>query len=130
VQIWSALFAAAHVRHAGHDRRIGAWVNRRMGVREAGGRHEWNPFWAALASGSRLGNQRLAGLKPANRHCANIINIHPVLFGATLLALWEGITRGFNVPSVLLPPPSMIWERITNSSDILWADFQQTFSRR
>jgi NitT/TauT family transport system permease protein len=27
---------------------------------------------------------------------------------------------------VLLPPPSMIWERIL-STDILWADFQQTF---
>jgi NitT/TauT family transport system permease protein len=51
-----------------------------------------------------------------------------VLFGATLLVLWEGITRGLDVPQVLMPPPSMIWERITGSStDILWADFQQTF---
>ena len=41
--------------------------------------------------------------------------------------LWEGIVRGLEVPSVLLPPPSMIWERITNSLPILWADFQQTF---
>ena len=51
----------------------------------------------------------------------------PVIFGATLLMLWEAITRGFEVPTVLLPPPSMIWERIINSVPILWADFQQTF---
>jgi NitT/TauT family transport system permease protein len=50
----------------------------------------------------------------------------PVLFGSALLAIWEGATVGFNVPTVLLPPPSMIWERIINSTHILWADFRQT----
>jgi NitT/TauT family transport system permease protein len=70
----------------------------------------------------------LARLKPGNRATANLINIViPVLFGAALIALWEGVTRGFNVPSVLLPAPSMIWERILNSTHILWADFQQTY---
>ncbi len=51
----------------------------------------------------------------------------PLLFGVAILVLWEGLTRGLNVPTVLLPPPSMIWERIINSLPILWADFQQTF---
>jgi NitT/TauT family transport system permease protein len=51
----------------------------------------------------------------------------PLLFGVTLIVLWEGLTRGFNVPQVLLPPPSVIWERITVSTSILWADFNQTF---
>lgn len=51
----------------------------------------------------------------------------PAIFGVTLLVLWEGITRGANVPTVLLPPPSMIWERLVNSTDILLADFRQTF---
>ncbi len=51
----------------------------------------------------------------------------PVSFGVTLLVLWEGIARGANVPTVLLPPPSMIWERITNSLPILQEDFIQTF---
>lgn len=70
----------------------------------------------------------LARLKPGNQATANLINIViPVLFGAALIALWEGVTRGFNVPSVLLPAPSMIWERILNSTHILWADFQQTY---
>jgi NitT/TauT family transport system permease protein len=51
----------------------------------------------------------------------------PVLFGVALLVLWEGLTRGLNVPTVLIPPPSMIGARIASSLPILWADFQQTF---
>jgi len=51
----------------------------------------------------------------------------PALFGITLLIMWELVTRGLNVPLVLLPPPSVIGERIANSLPILWADFQQTF---
>jgi NitT/TauT family transport system permease protein len=51
----------------------------------------------------------------------------PLIFGVTILVLWEGIVRGFNVPSVLLPPPSMIWVRLVNSVPVLWADFRQTF---
>ena len=61
---------------------------------------------------------------------ARLINfLVPVLFGAALLVLWEGLVRGFNVPSVLLPPPSAIWARITVSTATLWADFYQTFIR-
>lgn len=51
----------------------------------------------------------------------------PILFGVTLLVLWEGIVRGFSVPSVLLPAPSMIWQRLINSLPTLAADFRQTF---
>ncbi len=51
----------------------------------------------------------------------------PFIFGVTLLVIWELVVKGLEVPSVLLPPPSMIWERITNSLPILWVDFQQTF---
>lgn len=51
----------------------------------------------------------------------------PFIFGLTIFVIWELIVRGLEVPTVLLPPPSMIWERITNSLPILWADFQQTF---
>jgi len=51
----------------------------------------------------------------------------PIIFGVTIFVLWELVVRGLEVPTVLLPPPSMIWERIVNSVPILWADFQQTF---
>jgi NitT/TauT family transport system permease protein len=51
----------------------------------------------------------------------------PLLFGVWLLFLWEVLVRGFAVPPVLLPPPSAVWTRITNSVPILFADFRQTF---
>ena len=74
-------------------------------------------------------NQRLVAVDTGtNVTLQRSINIAvPVIFGVTLLVLWEGITRGLDVPRVLLPPPSMIWVRITQSLAILWADFQQTF---
>ncbi len=30
----------------------------------------------------------------------------PLMFGAAILVVWEAVTRGANVPNVLLPPPS------------------------
>jgi NitT/TauT family transport system permease protein len=51
----------------------------------------------------------------------------PLIFGVTVLVLWEGIVRGFGIPSVLLPAPSMIWQRLVHSLPTLGADFQQTF---
>ncbi len=51
----------------------------------------------------------------------------PILFGLTLLLIWEVVTRGANVSPVLLPPPSAIWSRLLASIPTLSADFQQTF---
>lgn len=50
----------------------------------------------------------------------------PVIFGATLLLLWEGLVRGLEVPGVILPPPSAIALRIAAELPTLWADFLQT----
>ena len=81
-------------------------------------------FWLA----AWYANTRLAAMRPERGPMVTVINLaSPVLFGAAILALWEGITRGFGVPTVILPPPSMIWERITSSVPTLWADFQQTY---
>ncbi len=51
----------------------------------------------------------------------------PLLFGITLLVLWEGLVRGFNVSQILLPAPSLIWAKLSQSSSILWTDFRQTY---
>ena len=51
----------------------------------------------------------------------------PVIFGLTLLIMWELIVRGLNVPLVILPAPSLIAARFAQSLPILWADFVQTF---
>lgn len=50
----------------------------------------------------------------------------PVLFGVTLLVVWEGLVRGLNVAPVILPPPSAIAAAIAASLPTLWADFVQT----
>jgi len=50
----------------------------------------------------------------------------PVFFGTWIIFAWEVLTVGLQVPTVLLPPPSMIAVRFAESTSILWADFQQT----
>ena len=50
-----------------------------------------------------------------------------IIFGVTLLAMWELIVIALEVSRVLLPPPSQIAARFASSIDILWADFLQTF---
>ncbi|MEO0669183.1 MAG: ABC transporter permease [Pseudomonadota bacterium] len=50
----------------------------------------------------------------------------PVIFGLTLLAMWEALVRGFGVSPVILPPPSVVAQTFAASTDILWVDFQQT----
>ena len=51
----------------------------------------------------------------------------PVIFGLTVIVLWEWIVRGLEISAVLLPPPSMIAAAFADNIPILWADFMQTF---
>ncbi|WP_237481617.1 ABC transporter permease [Lichenibacterium dinghuense] len=50
----------------------------------------------------------------------------PLIFGATVLLLWEAIVRGLGVPAVILPPPSAVAARLAASPGMLLADFVQT----
>ncbi|RIK89011.1 MAG: ABC transporter permease [Hyphomicrobiales bacterium] len=80
----------------------------------------WIAAWAL--------NEWLVRLSPRPAAMRRLIDVLvPLVFGIAVLAMWEGVVRGFAIPSVLLPPPSMIWARIVNSVPILWADFRQTF---
>lgn len=74
-------------------------------------------------------NQRLVAIPiGTNIALGRTINLLvPIIFGITIFVIWELVVRGLNVPSVLLPPPSMIGVRFANSIPTLWADFQQTF---
>ncbi|AMM83725.1 ABC transporter permease [Martelella sp. AD-3] len=51
----------------------------------------------------------------------------PVIFGAAIIIIWEGVVIAFDIPPILLPAPSDVWVRLINSLPILWADFRQTF---
>ncbi len=50
----------------------------------------------------------------------------PVIFGVTLILMWEMLVTGFEVSPVILPPPTMIGARFAESLPLLWADFVQT----
>lgn len=50
----------------------------------------------------------------------------PVIFGLTVLLLWEGLVRGLTVSPVILPPPSDVVARLISSVPTLWEDFVQT----
>ena len=50
----------------------------------------------------------------------------PVIFGLTVIIIWECFVRGLAISPVLLPPPSMIATRFAASMAILWQDFVQT----
>jgi NitT/TauT family transport system permease protein len=50
----------------------------------------------------------------------------PVIFGVTIIAIWECLVHGLQIAPVLLPPPSMIAARFAVSTGVLWQDFVQT----
>ena len=50
----------------------------------------------------------------------------PGLFGLALVYVWEIACRGFDIPTVLLPPPSIIALSLLHEAPVLWDDFAQT----
>lgn len=64
----------------------------------------------------------------AARHESTIARIGvPILFGITVIVVWELIVRGLEVPGVILPSPLVIVSAFANNIGILWADLVQTF---
>jgi NitT/TauT family transport system permease protein len=77
-------------------------------------------FWlAAWGLNTVLANSRFSG------HVAIRIFV-PLLFGFSLLVLWEGLVRGFGVSKVIIPAPSLVAQTFAASTDLLWEDFRQT----
>ncbi|MDG2403940.1 MAG: ABC transporter permease subunit, partial [Paracoccaceae bacterium] len=82
--------------------------------------------WLAIGALAWLGgwaiNIRLATL-PKSRLTGLAI---PVIFGLSLVVIWESIVRGFDISPILLPAPSVISVKFVGSLGILWQDFVQT----
>lgn len=74
----------------------------------------WGLGWGVNIWLSQLPRSRATGLAV------------PVVFGITLLLIWESVVRGFGISPVLLPAPSAIAARFVVSTGILWEDFVQT----
>ncbi len=69
-------------------------------------------------------NSRLASGPYADTRMVRFLA--PLIFGLTIIGIWELVVRGLNVPLVILPAPSVIAVRFADSLPILWADFVQT----
>jgi NitT/TauT family transport system permease protein len=50
----------------------------------------------------------------------------PLLFGAWVLVFWQLLVDAFDVPRVLLPAPSLIWQALLAGFGVLAGDFNQT----
>ena len=70
-------------------------------------------------------NIRLAGARWHSTWPVRILL--PLIFGITVLVVWEMLVRGLGVPLVILPAPSVVYMRLVASVDVLWVDFVQTF---
>ncbi|AEM40364.1 ABC transporter permease [Ketogulonicigenium vulgare] len=55
-----------------------------------------------------------------------VATVAPIIFGVTLLLMWELLVRGLNVSGVILPPPSAIWVSFMRNLPTLWQDLVQT----
>ncbi len=78
-------------------------------------------FWVATFTL----NVRLANSKNSETRAIGLAV--PIIFGVTILVVWEGVVRGLNVPMVILPAPSAIYAKFVTSVPTLWEDFVQTF---
>ncbi|HVG47319.1 MAG TPA: ABC transporter permease [Rubellimicrobium sp.] len=66
-------------------------------------------------------------LTGGTRHRRRAVRIAvPLIFGGTVLLVWELLVRGLDVPRAILPPPSQIGATFADSTGTLWADFVQT----
>lgn len=70
----------------------------------------------------------LAALSPSRPIGRRVVALGPpLLFGFLVVALWEIVTVGAGVPTVLMPPPSSVAARFASAWPVLAADFVQTF---
>ena len=70
-------------------------------------------------------NSRLADSALAETRFVKLLV--PLIFGFTIIGIWELLVRGLSVPLVILPPPSLVIETASQNLEILWKDLVQTF---
>ncbi|SEL61552.1 NitT/TauT family transport system permease protein [Roseovarius azorensis] len=74
----------------------------------------WVLGWWINSRLARQSRTRLTGL------------LVPVIFGLTVIVIWESLVRGLGISPVLLPPPTAIATTFARSTHVLWQDFVQT----
>lgn len=77
-------------------------------------------FWiGAWMINAELSRSRAAGVR----------YLVPLVFGLSVLVIWEMAVRAYQISPAILPPPSVIAARLVRSLPVLWGDFVQTFLR-
>jgi NitT/TauT family transport system permease protein len=95
---------------------------------EAGARGFDAPgLWLGVVALAALVWRALERSATAGAASSSLTLAAPVLFGIWLVYLWQVVTVGFAIPSVLLPPPSQIATVLAGSLGVLGEDFVQTF---
>jgi NitT/TauT family transport system permease protein len=69
-------------------------------------------------------NVRIANSRFREQRWARIAA--PVIFGISILVMWEALVRGLDVSPIILPAPTAIAARFVVSTGTLWQDFLQT----
>jgi NitT/TauT family transport system permease protein len=74
----------------------------------------WILAWSANIWIARQKERKLLNLFP------------PILFGGSVILVWQASVVYFEVSPIILPPPSAIYYKFISSIPILWGDFVQT----
>ena len=80
--------------------------------------------WAFLVGMAVLYWHELALLSRIEGRARHLVV--PGLFGLGILYVWQVVVQGFDIPAVLLPPPSVIVESFGQQGAEMWGDFVQT----
>ena len=83
------------------------------------------PFWLATGALALLAVQsirRMAALDGPRAYGT----LTAALFGVWVVYFWQLLVVAFEVPRVLLPPPSLILQSMSEHGETLWGDFVQT----
>ena len=86
-------------------------------------------FWLAclaLAAAAMYSVQRVAALDGHAFGERLVGLLTAALFGLWLVYFWQLLVVGFDVPRVILPPPSLIAQALADNAPKLWGDFVQT----
>ena len=69
----------------------------------------------------------LANIWIARQKERKLLNLFPpILFGGSVILVWQASVVYFEVSPIILPPPSAIYYKFISSIPILWGDFVQT----
>ena len=86
-------------------------------------------FWMAcglMAVAAAWSVQRVAALDEQNYGERFVGLLTAALFGIWLVYFWQLLVVAFDVPRVILPPPSLIAQSLIDNAPKLWSDFVQT----